>query len=358
MTKTHISLDSLSDTELLDEVRRLAAGERIATARLVRSLVELDARRLYLAAGFSSLFTYCTQALRLSEHAAYGRIEAARAARRFPAVLDLLEDGSITLTTVTLVAAHLTRENAAQVLASARHRSKREVEQIVARLRPLPDVAASVRKLPAPAAVPVAQITTAGCPAVDTRQTLEAPAAATPPPSQPVASAAHRPVIAPLAPERYRVQFTVSRETHDKLRRAQDLLRHTIPSGDPAEIFDRALTLLVDRLEKSKCAATPRPRPSAAASAGSRHIPAAVRREVWQRDGGRCAFVGSTGRCAERGFLEFHPVVPYAVGGAADVSGIQLRCRAHNLFEAHQFFGGEMVRERAPVWSEPGPDRA
>ena len=171
MTKIHMSLSS--DTELLEEVRRLAAGQRTATARLVRSLMELDARRLYLAEGFSSLFAYCTQALRLSEHAAYGCIEAARAARRFPAVLDLLEDGSITVTTVTLVAAHLTPENTAQVLASARHRSKRDVEQIEARFRPLPDVTASVRKLPAPAAAPlpppVAQITTTGYPADGTR---------------------------------------------------------------------------------------------------------------------------------------------------------------------------------------------
>ena len=58
-------------------VRQLAR----ATARLVAALGELDARRLYLGEGYSSLFTYCTQVMRLSEHAAYGRIEAARAAR-------------------------------------------------------------------------------------------------------------------------------------------------------------------------------------------------------------------------------------------------------------------------------------
>jgi hypothetical protein len=296
--------------------------------------MELDTRRLYLAEGCSSLFGYCTQVLRLSEHAAYGRIEAARAARRFPAVLDLLEDGSITLTTVTLVAAHLTAENAAQVLASARHRSKRDVEeQIVARLRPLPDVAASVLKLPAPAAVPmpVAQTTAAGCPAVDTGQTLEVPAAATRPPTQAVASAAHRPVIAPLAPERYKVQFTVSRETHDKLRRAQDLLRHTIPDGDTAAVIDRALTALLKELAREKFAATGQPQASrgpAVPASRSRYIPAAVKRAVWVRDVGRCAFVGKNERrCHERGFVEFHHVQPYAAGGPATVQNIELRCR-------------------------------
>ena len=147
----------------------------------------------------------------------------------------------------------------------------------------------------------------------------------------------HGPIVAPLAPERYKVQFTVPRGTHDKLRRAQDLLRHSIPDGDLAAIFDRALTLLLSDLEPAKRAATARPRVSRSATSGSRHIPAGVRREVWKRDGGRCAFVGTQGRCTERGFLEFHHVEPYAVGGLAVVQNIELRCRAHNLHEAEQY---------------------
>ena len=142
----------LSDPELLLEVRRLAAHERQATARLIAALGELDARRLYLGEGCSSLFTYCTQVLHLSEHAAYGRIEAARAARKWPAILELLADGSVHLTAISLLAPHLTLENHQRVLAMARHKSKREVEEIVATLRPLPAAASSVRKLPAPIA--------------------------------------------------------------------------------------------------------------------------------------------------------------------------------------------------------------
>ncbi len=101
----------LSNTELLARVKRLAEHEREATASLIAHLAELDARRVYLAEGCSSLFTYCTQVLHLSEHAAYGRIEAARAVRRFPIILERLGEGSITLTTVGLLAAHLTSEN-------------------------------------------------------------------------------------------------------------------------------------------------------------------------------------------------------------------------------------------------------
>lgn len=155
-----------------------------------------------------------------------------------------------------------------------------------------------------------------------------------------------RPVVESLAPERFKLQVTIGRATRDKLRRVQDLLRHTVPSGDLAVILDRALDLLLADLERQKLAAAARPRPGRAPAAGSRHIPAAVRRAVWTRDGGRCAFTGASGRCDETGFLEFHHLRPYAAGGAATEENIQLRCRAHNQHEADLFFGGSaIVRE-------------
>ena len=115
----------LSDNQLLAEVHRLAGSERRATAAFIRSLMELDGRRLFLAEGYSSLFTYCTQALHLAEGSAYNRIEAARAARRFPVILDALEDGSLTVTAVRLLAPHITPDNHGVVIASARHKTKR-----------------------------------------------------------------------------------------------------------------------------------------------------------------------------------------------------------------------------------------
>ena len=178
-----------------------------------------------------------------------------------------------------------------------------------------------------------------------------------PPPLRPA-------IVTPLAPERYKVQFTVSRATHDKLRRAQDLLRHSIPNGDPAAIFDRALTVLLKDLEQARLAATERPRAARPVASGSRHIPAAVKREVWKRDGGQCAFVGTQGRCTERGFLEFHHVRPYADGGASVVENLEIRCRAHNLHEAEQYFGSRLpllVRESKPGYgfaTRSGPSSA
>jgi hypothetical protein len=116
------------------------------------------------------------------------------------------------------------------------------------------------------------------------------------------------------------------------------LLRHVIPDGDPALIVDHALTLLVAALERAKTGAADRPRPGRPPVMGTRQIPAHVKRGVWQRDGGQCAFVGATGRCAETGFLEDHHVVPFAAGGEASIDNIALRCRAHNAYEARQYF--------------------
>jgi hypothetical protein len=146
------------------------------------------------------------------------------------------------------------------------------------------------------------------------------------------------------------VQFTVSAETDDKLRRVQNLLCREIPSGDPAAIFERALDLLLQDVEKKRLAAVAKPRPPRATPDGSRDIPPHVVRAVWKRDGGQCAFVGRSGRCTERRFLEWHHVQPFKHQGPATVENISLRCRAHNVYESELVFGRfepSIVRERA-----------
>ena len=328
----------LSDRELVAEVTRLAAVESQSTAALVSVLAEFDARRLYLGQGCSSMFTYCTQILHLAEHAAYNRIEAARAARRFPIIVKLLTEGRIHLSAVRLLAPHLTDANHLDVLRGASHKSKREIEEIVARLQPRPDIAPSVRKLPS--------ISTP-------RATQAAPSQPSPPEAAPAPKVDAPPTRAktePLAPGRYKVRFTLTQDTYEKLRRVQDLLRHRLPTGDPAAIFDRAISLLLQTLEKQKLGTTNRPRMEQAAERHKRHVPAAVRRKVWARDGGRCKFEGPAGRCDETGFLEFHHVVPFACGGPTTVENLELRCAAHNRYEAEQHFG-LFVREIQPAWN-------
>jgi hypothetical protein len=325
----------LTNTDLIAAVSRYAGMERAATAQLIASLAEFDRRRLYLDEGFKSLFDYCREALRLSEHAAYGRIEAARAARDFPCVIERLEDGRLSLTNLSLLRRHLTAANHLALLDEVQYKRKQDVELIVARLAPKPDAASMVRKVPAravlavvPAVVLAVEPAAANEPAQQSVEVDPAPEVmVSQPPSKPA-------VVAPLAPERYKIQVTVDAETRDVLRQAQDLMRHTLPSGDPAAIISRALRVLVDDLLKKKTAATSRPVQARAIENGSRAIPAAVRREVWKRDRGECAFEGARGRCGARGALEYHHVIPYALGGEATAANIELRCRAHNAYQA------------------------
>lgn len=207
MALSLLPFTTLSDSQLLETLHRLASRERYATAALVASLGEVDARRLYLAEGCSSLFTYCTRVLHLSEHAAYNRIEAARAARRFPLVLERLADGSVTLTAVRLLAPHLTTETHAALLDAVRHASKHDVERLIATLRPKPDVPATVRKLPTEVAKASPLASAEPEPDRVVRNEMPDAAAARPPLSP--SAAPKRPSVQPLAPSRYKLQLTL-----------------------------------------------------------------------------------------------------------------------------------------------------
>jgi HNH endonuclease len=350
-TNMFVLASGLSDHDLLDRIAALAGKERETSAELVAHLAALDARpSLYAAKGHGSLFRYCTRVLRLSEDAACNRIDAARACRRFPMILDGLASGALSLATVRLLRPHLTPENHEAVLAEAGGRSREEVLELIARLAPRPDVPSSVRKLPtsAPVLAAVAPAPGATSPVAVTER---ARSILTPPP-------AHRPVIEPTSPERYRVQFTIGKESHDKLRRLQDLLRREIPSGDPGAIFDRAVALLLEKVEKEKLGVVSKQGTRRGIRPGtdkqdwrtipaSRDIPNDVRRASWRRDGGQCAFVSADGhRCTERTFLEFHHVIPYARGGRATIDNISLRCRRHNQYEAELVFGARPPASR------------
>jgi hypothetical protein len=340
--------DALSDQDLLARLDHLALRERETIAELVAHLAALDERRpLYVAKGYSSLFAYCREALHLSEDAACNRIEVARACRKFPEILDRLASGELNLTNARLLANHLTPENCRDVLARSVGMRRREIDSLVAELDPKPDAATLIRRLPMPE-------THASGDVVPPAQSSPTPVASTSPapPSSP------RPNIRPTSPERYRVQFTVGQETHDKLRRLQDLLRREIPNGDPATIVDRALTVLLQKVECAKegAAAKSRPAPTRViraetdkrAAKPSRHIPREVVREVYRRDQHQCAFVSRDGhRCSERVFLEkHHAKIPYAAGGPATVENISLHCWRHNQHEAERIFGPRTPPDR------------
>jgi len=376
----------LSDPALLRTLTEDLARENGVSAQVLADLAEVDARRLYLPAGFPSMFEFCLRELRFSREKAYKRIRAARTARRFPAIFELVGSGRLSHCAVVMLAAHLTGDNAGALLAAAADRTLEEIERMLVARFPRPDMperivplssgpTAIVGAAPFEAAAAVAPtsiapapgLAVAACPGAAARpagpisgnslsvRTVEN-GTAEPSDAKPIATAvelsvrtveapAPRPRVTPLAPERFAIQCTVNRRTHDHLRRAQELLRHQLPDGSVAGVLERALELLVRTLEKRKLAATDRPRAAKPGTGtNSRAIPAAVKRAVWKRDRGQCTFRSGNGRrCEARGHLEFDHELPVARGGRSTAGNLRLRCRAHNQYEAERTYGAEFM---------------
>lgn len=399
-----LTLADLTDADLTRRLAALVAHDRFTLSLLLAHLAEFDARRLFLTAGYSSMFVYCVEALHFSEAETAKRILVARTARRFPALLSALAQGILHLTAIYLLAPHLTDENAGELIDAATHRRKTDIESYLARRFPqsLPrtTVAVTIRRIGQPASVPTAAAslfeTSSDAPRFEVPPVGKNPSESVPerhnehtleyvpePPSQPhpgtpanapavssrtppdlaaqVTQHETQPTVQPApqapiqlqqaAPERFLIRLTIEKGTHDKLREAQLLLSHAVAASDVGQVLDRALDALIVQLKKRKIGVplakerTTRSRKPPATR--GRHIPATIRRTVWERDEGRCTFVSAEGhRCAERRFLEFDHVEPMALGGLTTPANLRLRCRAHNQHEAERTFGAAFIRRK------------
>jgi hypothetical protein len=256
-------------------------------------------------------------------------------------------------------------KNAGELLAAAAHRSKSEIELLIARRFPRADVPTLLQ--------PIAEPTRSGnsfAPGQNGHEIVQSGASsenagdehgpgqvgvAPTPNSQHVEEspcaaptcAPRFPRVTPLAPERFAIQFTIDQATHDELRRVQALLSHSMPASDLPGLFARALKSLRRDLEMRKYAATDRPHASGHAPKHVRTIPAHVRRAVRERDGDQCTFVGKDGhRCQAIRRLEFDHIEPVSRGGRTTVANLRLRCRAHNQNAAEQTFGAGFMRAK------------
>jgi hypothetical protein len=346
-------LAGLPNTQLLARVRELVQRGNAVEAELLAHLGEVDVRRLYLEEGCSSMFVYCQRVLHFAEGVAYKRIQAARAARHHPEILEAVRRGELHLTAVGLLAPKLTATNCGELLQLARHRSAEEVRELLADREPQPALPASVRRLPEPAK----QASAAALPQVAPPRVAGPDASSTSgesntPPPAPRQTSPERWVTEPLGAERYRVQFTADRALYEQLQELRALMRHQVPDGDLGRILARAVAVLLAQVRRRKFAETSRPRPAPASDSSkempSRHIPAAIRRAVWRRDAGRCGYVSAGGRrCDAREFLEFDHAEVWSRTRSHSIAGLTLRCRAHNQQRARLDFGEQhMARFR------------
>ncbi len=361
------TLTELKDDVLLRNLEALVARDRATTVELLEPLAEVDARRLYLPAGHSSMFAYCVERLHLSEGAAYKRIQAARAGREFPELLAALREGRLHLSAVCVLRPHLTVDNVCELVDAATHLRKSEVEQLMARRFPTIEA-----KIPTPVlrAIPASVELSPGTVESDLLSLdLESTAEPAPTPEsehEPEPELSPGTVAGETAPElsprtvdapapapaepRYRLSLTIGQELHDKLRELQALLSHSVPSGDLEQILERAIDAGIVEARKSRFGAVRRPRARRSTAPKGRHIPAADRRDVAARDGGRCAFVGDDGHgCESRALVQFDHFPAVARGGRASVDGLRLRCGPHNQFEAERAFGAAFMARKRDV---------
>lgn len=340
-------LERLDDDALEQRLRTLLGAGSRTEAHVVAHLSEVEARRLHLLQGFESLFEYCKKALGLSGNEAFYRIVAARMARQFPVIFSLIERRELFITTLPLLRDYISQDNHAELLEQVRGKSKAEVLELLATRAPRPDARSHIRRLP----------TTSRSVAAGPTGTLE-----------------------PLSAVSYRLQLNTSHELKEKLELARDLMSHSNPSGDLAVVVERAIELLIAKLQARRFGATTRrppndqeqaapeealhfersksreraapevPEPERELAEQQRnarpHIPHEVRREVLIRDGLQCTFTAPDGRrCSARAFLELDHEHAWALGGPNTPDNLRVLCAHHNALHAEQCFGTSKVQD-------------
>ena len=329
------ALAQLSDEGLHGEVKRLVGRANTLTAELLAHLGEVEARGIHRERACSSLYTYCVYELCMSEDEAQRRCRAARLARQFPVLLEMLAEASIHLTGVLLIGPHLTADNQSELLARVRYRTKREIERIVGELAPASDLPPRVEVLHGEQPTHIEQ--------------WEPPTA---PARQRATWAAY--VRALAGAVRQRSAGIAADQTPPRAEPESCVDVTALPLPAPQEPRLPASNTNAD-VEAPRARyrihfpapARNRPTTQGPAPARNRHVPAEVRRTVWQRDDGCCAYTDARGqRCPERSGLEFHHRKPHARGGPASVNNLELRCRAHNALAAELDFGRQWMRTR------------
>jgi hypothetical protein len=177
--------------------------------------------------------------------------------------------------------------------------------------------------------------------------------------------------VTPLGAQSFKVQFTASRSLRDKLKQAQELMRHRVPDGDLAPIVERAIDLLIAQVKKERFAVgrklrVRRPPPDGHAAAPwdasepqdgatSRHIPDDLKRDVFERDEGCCTFIGDDGRrCGSRDGIEYDHVKGFAIAKAHRAEDLRLVCRAHNQRLADRLYGRAFMDRLRGRGTRPG----
>ena len=309
-------LRAFSHDELLERTKKLAETERRISVEILHHLAEIERRRAFAKLGYGSLWDYTLKELKYSEGAAYRRISAMRALRNHPELEEKIQTGDLSVTTVSQVQSFLksgrelanqnfSKEEKAAIFKKCESKSTREVTRELLAISP---IALRVQKERA------------------------------------------------ITEDRTEIRFIVDTHLLGKIHRVRDLSvsRLQDPASYPELVnFMSEVTLdEIDPLRKpvrekkpDKNGALMAPKATDSVKR-SRIIPEAVRRRVWQENGGKCAFVDSVSgrRCISTFGLEIEHCQPYSLGGSStDPENLRLLCRQHNQWQAIQAYGLEKM---------------
>jgi 5-methylcytosine-specific restriction endonuclease McrA len=353
-------LDAATLSRRLEE---LAGDERAVQVEFLLHLEEFDRRQAWLEAGHPSLWDFCLRALHLSEGAAARRMRAMRVLRRLPDLAAPLRDGRVSLSTVGLLDPVLTEENVEGLVARAAYKTKAEVEELVVSLRPRNAPRDGVRRLPerleALPALPLATATADPTPTSTSTLTSTSSPAAIPAPAQPTP-----PTVRPVAADTWSLRVTVDAAFKRELDQLAELLSHKVPAGDLSAVLREAVHCAIEKHGRRKGAIEParkqnRRAPAAAPASqprkGREPVTAEVRRQIWKRDEGRCAWVSPDGhRCGSRWRVEVDHIEAAALGGPSTPENLRLACAAHNRLHAERTFGRAFMSRFRRQWPLTG----
>ncbi len=301
-------LSEISNENLVLKLKEFKDTENVTVANIVYYLSELDNRRLYRELGYSSLFSYCTDALGYSESAAYRRVQAARFLRTNPEVYDSIKSGKLSLSAVAEIAKIKEDTAKKELLKESEGKSVRAVQVLAAKYQaPVHSKRETIRiKNVIAKRVIISEEPTLFSPQVDPIQTKET----------------------------YSITLEVDKDFMNLLNEAKALMGHRPTS----EVLRKTMGEFVEKRTRIKRRVTEK------SSLNSRFIPKSVKVSVMNRDEKQCTFVSKDGkRCTEKHALQFDHKFPYAAGGSNGTENIRLICRTHNLLLAERFFGKEKI---------------
>jgi 5-methylcytosine-specific restriction endonuclease McrA len=349
---------------IITRIESLRTREHEATVALINALLECDRSEAHIALGYSSMWDFLVSHLNYSNAAASRRYKAMKCAKKFPQVLDMLRKHQTNLSALAQAEATLAKAaDSQELLGEICGKSQRQVEEVLARHNPQPKKKEQIRRVTVkPAAEPqksedlfTAPISKTPQPATSAAEQASPTTSATEQAS-PTTSAAEQPTPpAPELEERVAISFSVRAETYEEFEKAKLFLSRKLPQGVTMEAaFEELLGFYL----KHKAPKDPRPakkkasRNTAPRTRGSsatthqtkpnhttRQIPAALRREVFERDGHRCTYTGTTGKqCGSRHDLELDHIQPWAMRGKHELDNLRVLCATHNQHRAKNAF--------------------